>query len=265
MSNAWCDVGPEGHLYGPVSVTANTPWPCKNGYPTGFQSPARGLVIHTEDGYEQGTISWFNNPDAEASATFAVDSNGAVWQFGPVGHGWCSWAQSAGNATWYSVEDADGTHPSVPFTAAQVHSLALIAEALSWHDGFPLVACTDPLAAGTKGITLHSEGGVPFGDHPECPGPVRGAQRIDILAAAKTIRSQREAPIVTITSWKSDGSISLAELAERRKTAVSSILRVTGGHGLFDAPTAKYIDDVFAGAIPPSTPVPAGSVLWVPA
>lgn len=72
-------------------------------------------------------------------------------------------------------------------------------------------------------------------------------------------------PPVTITSYKADGQISLAELASRRKVAVSTILRLTGSRGLYDAPLAHYLDDVFSGKIPPSSPVPAGTVLWVPA
>ena len=38
----------------------------------------KGVVLHTEDGYEQGTISWFNNPAAQASAFFAVGLDGAI-------------------------------------------------------------------------------------------------------------------------------------------------------------------------------------------
>ena len=72
-------------------------------------------------------------------------------------------------------------------------------------------------------------------------------------------------PPVTLTSWKADGKLSLAELAGRRAALASTILRVTAGHGPYDAPLAQYIDGVFSGKIAPTAPVPAGSILWVPA
>lgn len=181
-------VGSDGRVHGPIKITFNEPWPCRNGYASGFASPAHGVVIHTEDGYEAGTISWFNNPAAKASAFFSVGADGAVHQYGPVGHGWCSWAQSQGNATFYSIEDSDNTHPSVPFTAAQITSLAQLAEVLSRHDGFPLQAATNPLA-GDRGVALHSEGGQAWGGHLSCPGPVRGAQRAEVIALAIAIRA----------------------------------------------------------------------------
>lgn len=72
-------------------------------------------------------------------------------------------------------------------------------------------------------------------------------------------------PPVTITSYKADGTISLATLAERRKTAVSTILRLTGSRGLYDEPLAQFLDDVFTGKTDPRAAVPAGAILWVPA
>jgi hypothetical protein len=259
----WCDIGPEGRLAGPLQVTYNATWPCANGTPGDFRAPALGVVLHTEAGSEAGTESWFNQSASQVSAFFSVAFTGAVHQYGPVNGEWMAWSQASGNERWIGLEHEDDGEPSRPFSAAQIHATALLTEALSWHYGFPIQAATDPFTQ--HGVTLHSEGGVPFGDHPDCPGPVRGAQRPDILAAAKTIRSQREAGGVTITSWKSDGTLSLAELASRRKVAVSTVLRVTAGHGLYDAPLAQYIDQVFSGAILPTAPVPAGAILWVPA
>jgi len=40
----------------------------------------------------------------------------------------------------------------------------------------------------TKGYGIHSMGGVPWGNHPSCPGGVREAQRAAIIALAKEIR-----------------------------------------------------------------------------
>jgi hypothetical protein len=167
-----------------ATIEYNDPWPCKNGTPGG-SGAMMGLVLHTEDGYEQGTISWFNNPAAGASAFFAVGQDGAIHQFGPLGKDWMAWAQADGNPHWYSVEDADNTHPSVPLTDAQITAVAQLLEVLSRFAGFPLEV-TD--SVDKKGLGVHSMGGVPWGDHLECPGPVRAAQRQVIVDRAKAIR-----------------------------------------------------------------------------
>jgi len=83
------------------------------------------------------------------------------------------------------------------------------------------------------------------------------------LAAMRSALGRKE-PKVTITSLKTDGKTSLAQLAAGHKAAVSTILRLTAEHGKFDPPTAAYIDAVFGGKTPPSAPVPAGALLWVP-
>lgn len=180
-------IEPDGRVSGPASISYNDPWPCANGYSSGFASRASGVVIHTEQGFEQGSISWFNNPASEASSWFAVGLDGTIWQFAPVGSGWCSWAQAGGNRAWYSIEDADNGDPATPFTAAQLQSIAQLVEVLSRRDGFPLAVASDPFTE--RGVTLHSEGGQAFGGHLQCPGPVRAAQRPKIIALAMAIRS----------------------------------------------------------------------------
>jgi hypothetical protein len=71
-------------------------------------------------------------------------------------------------------------------------------------------------------------------------------------------------PPVTIASLKTDGKLSLSQIAAQRGAAVSTVLRLTAEHGKFDAPVAAYIDSVFSGKLAPAEPVPAGSLLWVP-
>lgn len=248
---------------GIAPVTWNTPWPCRNGYTSGFAAKASGVVLHTEDGYEQGTIAWFNNGAAAVSAFFAVGRGGSIHQFGPVGHGWVAWAQAGGNAAWYSIEDADNTHPSVPFTSAQKLSVAYLVEVLSWRDGFPLAEAADPAAQ--RGVALHSEGGVGWGNHPGCPGPARAAQRPAIIARAKTIRKVRDG-VVTLITWTADGTLSLAEVADEYQTAASTILRHTAiTDGKYPPLAAAWLNGVFAGIVPATGPVPAGVVLRIPA
>lgn len=53
---------------------------------TNNKSPGRGgqriaaLVCHIQDGYQQGTINWFTNPDSQASAHFVVGKDGSIVQ-----------------------------------------------------------------------------------------------------------------------------------------------------------------------------------------
>ena len=148
-----------------------------------------GLVLHTENGYEQGTIATFNNPASQASAFFAVGLDGVIHQFGPVGKDWMAWAQADGNPHWYSVEDADnwpGAPPITrPFSAEQVTALAQLLELLSRFAGFPLQV-TD--SVDNKGLGVHAMGGQAWGGHPYCPGAVRTGQRPEIVALAREIR-----------------------------------------------------------------------------
>lgn len=71
-------------------------------------------------------------------------------------------------------------------------------------------------------------------------------------------------PPVTIASLKTDGKLSLSQIAAQHSTGVSTVLRLTAEHGKYDAPLAGYLDAVFKGSLPPAAPVPAGSMLWVP-
>lgn len=261
MSLTRLEIDSTGRVRGNVSISYNQPWPCANGYRAGFKSPARGVVLHTEQGSEQGTIEWFNNPASQASAWFAVGLDGAIWQFAPVGSGWCSWAQSQGNETFYSIEDADNGDPSTPFTAAQVQSIALLVEVLSRHDGFPLAVASDPFTE--RGVTLHSEGGQAFGGHLQCPGSVRGAQRPRIIALAMAIRSgtspvpawqeaiMNALPTLQQGSVDKPGSVFFVRRMQALIKAVGEIngLALAAGQeltGTFDAATKAALEQVQA-------------------
>ena len=73
--------------------------------------------MHTQVGNNPGSVSWFNNPAAQASAHFCVA------QEGPLSR----WARSTGGRRgttlrvrdWYGIEHADdGTPPTPPTSAA---------------------------------------------------------------------------------------------------------------------------------------------------
>jgi hypothetical protein len=261
-----------GRVTGPASITYNDPWPCANG--SWGSGTMQGLVLHTMVGNLPGTIEWFNNPQSQASAWFGVDQQGGIHQFGPLGRGWVAWAQAAGNHAWYSVEMADDGNPASPLTPAQVTAGAQLLEVLSRFAGFPLQVTDNPVSG--TGLITHGDGGVPWGDHPDCPGDVRKAQRAQIVALAMAIRGTPAAPAPAapapaapagVTELASDGRLSLAELAAARKTWVSTIIRLTAEHSpdsVFDAAMAAYLNAVFAGSIDPGRPLPAGLTLYVP-
>jgi hypothetical protein len=243
-----------GWLQGPIAITHML---SPNHYDSGFAVKARGMVQHTEDGFTAGTIATFMDPAAKVSAFFGVSETGAAQQFMPLGQGYIAWAEMAGNPNWRSCECEDKTQTGQPMTPAQVATFAQILEACSAYDGFPLELTDD--VNGT-GLITHGDGGVAWGDHPGCPGDVRKAQRPAIIALAKQIRARGSEVVLT-----TDGAKSLHQIAAAAGIEVSHVLRLTAiADGTYPPDVATYINDVFAGTLPPSAPVPAGCKLWVP-
>ena len=259
-------ISPDGRLRGSAQITWNDqfpwnyPWPTRNGTAGAFGT-AYGGVIHTEDGFEPGTIKWFNEGIAESSAFFSIGMDGHIHQYGPLGKNWMAWTQAAGNPNWRGVEHEDKGDPSTPMTQVQLVASAQVFEAMSTFDGslgnpWPLEATDDPVNG--RGIIFHGDGGVPWGDHPDCPGQVREAQRPAIIKLAKQIRAGSTGPAY-ITA---DGTSTLAQLAAQHHTEPSAMLRATaeaGPHGHFPQDVADFVDQAAGPAVPP-----AGTRLVVP-
>lgn len=246
-----CHFDSDGWLQGPISIThVMTP-----NHGTGFGT-GRGVVLHTEAGFEAGTVETFLNPASKVSAFFSIAQSGVCHQYVPVGKGLTAWSQAAGNESFRGIEDEDRTHPSVPLTAAQITTFAQILEACSAFDGFPLQV-TD--SVGGQGLILHSDGGQAWGGHLQCPGPVRAAQRPQIVALAMAIRSGQPGGLKT---WAAQGQMSLHDLAAASlHQDAASVLALTSRHSagaLMAAGLARYVDTVFAGD---SSRCPAG-VTW---
>ena len=172
-----------GHVTGPAAITYNHPFPCVNG--SWGSGPMLGLVMHTMAGNSPGSVAWFNNPAAQASAHFCIAQDGSIVQMGPIGKGWIAWAEAAGNGSWYSAEHADNGNPANPLTQAQITASAQLLECLSAFAGFPLQVSDSPTV---KGYGYHGMGGQAWGGHENCPGEVRKAQRGEIVALAMAIR-----------------------------------------------------------------------------
>jgi N-acetylmuramoyl-L-alanine amidase-like protein len=253
------EIGPDGRVTGSVTISYNTPFPTSNG--SLGSGAMMGVVMHTMVGNLPGTIEIFNdpapggNPANAVSAHFGIAQDGSVCQFGPIGKGWIAWAEVAGNDAWYSIEHADDGNTKNPLTDAQLTASAQLVEVLSRFAGFPLQV-TDSVEV--PGYGTHVMGGAAWGGH-TCPGPgPRAGQRQQIITRAQAIRAGQ-------VSWTSDGTLSLTELAGRRKSAPSAILRMTAIYdGVFSAGVAAYVNGVFGGTISPGAPVPAGLVLQVP-
>jgi N-acetylmuramoyl-L-alanine amidase len=236
-------VGQDGRVTGPADIKYNSPWPCVNG--TSGSGTMAGVLMHTMAGDLPGTISWFNNPQAQASAHFGIAQDGEIWQFGPIGKGWIAWHAAAANQTWYGIEHADDGNPANPLTAAQITASAQLAECLSAFAGFPLHVSDSP---SVKGYGWHGMGGTAWGNHPDCPGSVRRGQRAQIIALAAVIRSGTSPPSGPYRHV-AQGNRSLEQIAAARGTTPAHLLQVTAG-ALTEA-------DVAAVA---GLPLPAG---WV--
>ena len=214
-------VGNDGRLTGPAQITHNEPFPCVNG--AWGSGAMMGVLEHTQVGNNPGTVAWFNNPQAQASAQFCVAQDGAVVQMGPIGKGWVAWHAAEANLTWYGVEFADDGNPANPLTSAQVTAAAQLVECLSAFAGFPLQVSDSP---SVKGFGWHGMGGEAFGGHFDCPGDVRKAQRPQILALAAAIRSGSEPPGGPFRHAAVGGQ-TLAEIAAARNTTPEHLFSVS--------------------------------------
>ncbi|MFJ6214852.1 N-acetylmuramoyl-L-alanine amidase [Streptomyces sp. NPDC092296] len=140
----------------------------------------RGLVLHVQD--DTGNpYAWFNNPSSQASSDFWVQRDGSIDQYCDTGVDY-AWAQGAGNPYYASVE-TEG-HPDTALTSDQVEAVAQIYAWGHSEFGWPL-AVVDSTTA--HGFTYHGAGGAAWGNHPDCPGDLRKAQRAAIISRAKEI------------------------------------------------------------------------------
>ena len=171
-----------GYVEGPAKLEYNLPFPTANG--AWGSGAMMGVVMHTMVGNLPGTISWFNNPASQASSHFGIAQDGTIHQFGPIGKGWISWAQAAGNDAWYSIEHADDGNPLNPLTVEQVTASAQLVECLSAFAGFPLQVSDN---VNTKGYGTHSMGGG-AGGGPPFPENFRAGPRPAIITLAEEIR-----------------------------------------------------------------------------
>ena len=143
---------------------------------SGAMSAHQGLVLHVQVG-NGDCFSEFDVPANNASSTWWVSKTGQLVQY--VDSDLTAWAEGAGNSTWNSVE-TEG-YPNEPLTNAQMLTLArLYAWGVNTYH-WPLKTAETP---SDTGFGWHGMGGVPWGNHPNCPGDIRKNQRANILYLA---------------------------------------------------------------------------------
>lgn len=132
-----------------------------------------GVIAHVNQ--SNGNLVGFFTRSNDVCPNFQVYKNGLMEQYLPMN--WRPWCQSDGNADYAAIETEGFTDE--PWTAAQLRSVAVIYEAY-WHLlGVPLALADSP---GQYGFGWHGMGGVAWGNHPNCPGGARKAQRTQVLA-----------------------------------------------------------------------------------
>lgn len=153
--------------------------PTPNMHPNGM-TDHHGLVLHIQQGTEQGSEAWFKDPASQASAHFLNPKVGGLRQL--VDTADRAWAEMAGNYHWVSVENEGLSGQSL--TASQVENAAQLVVWLHKVHAMPLQSTDDPNGTG---LGWHGMGGNAWGGHFDCPGDPIKAQRAAILARAKAI------------------------------------------------------------------------------
>jgi hypothetical protein len=134
----------------------------------------RGLVLHVQQG-KGDLFGWFSRASAQVSAHFWVSKTGRVVQYIPTVRK--AWAQRSGNDAWLSAETEGYDHE--PLTDEQITALRGIYTWGAAHFGWPRQLADSPTG---RGLGWHGMGGQDWGAHPDCPGDLRKAQRIQIIA-----------------------------------------------------------------------------------
>jgi hypothetical protein len=144
----------------------------------------RGLVLHIQDGTEQGSEAWFKNPVSQASSHFLNPKSGSLRQL--IDTKDRAWAEAVGNAHWISVENEGRGGDAL--TDSQVENCGKLYAWLHNIYGIPFRVTDD---VNGLGLGWHGMGGKAWGNHPDCPGTHVLAQRSKILAVAAPVLEQK--------------------------------------------------------------------------
>ncbi|HEV2347601.1 MAG TPA: N-acetylmuramoyl-L-alanine amidase [Actinocrinis sp.] len=153
--------------------------PTTNETPGGMEHIV-GLVLHIQQGNQQGSIAWCKNPASQVSAHFFVPKVGRPQQLVDTADE--AWAQAGGNAHWLSIENEG--YSGQDLTAGQIQACATLLARAHHQYGVPLQNAD---AINSAGLGWHGMGGDQWGGHPDCPGAPVIAQRPVIIAHAELL------------------------------------------------------------------------------
>lgn len=143
--------------------------------------PPVGVVLHIQEGNENGTDAWFHNPESQVSAHFGAPLVGGIDQWVAIGDK--AWHASGANSHYVGIECEGNSGDKL--TTEQAES---IAELLAWlHQAYriPLILCNVP---GNAGLAYHALGGDAWGGHFDCPGqPIIDARPLLLARAAELV------------------------------------------------------------------------------
>jgi hypothetical protein len=143
-----------------------------------FRAHPLGWIMHVQDG-NGSPYHYFASlkKPHRAFSTYWISKTGYCEQYQYLNRE--SWCQGAGNPLYWSVEfegyPNEKLTPQQIASGAQLHNLLRVSDAIANKPG-------------VRGIGTHSMGGVPWTNHPLCPGTIRANQRLVILGAAQTLR-----------------------------------------------------------------------------
>lgn len=161
--------------------------PVPNINEAGMVFPLSGLVLHHQEGNEDGTDAWFHNPASQVSAHFGAPLVGGIDQWVQVGDK--AWHAMAANSSWVGVE-LEGYARDAP-TEQQIEAVAGLFAWLHTEYGVPLVWTNH---TDLRGLAYHSMGGAAWGNHPGCPGTATIDARQHIVTRAAQLVGGQPAP-----------------------------------------------------------------------
>ena len=211
---------------------------------------ARGWVVHVP--ISNGSLfNYFNGlkPGSRKASTGWVAKDGSVEQY--ISADRDPWAQVGGN-TWGTGWEFEG-YANERMTDAQILTAAKIHIWLGTFQNIPDTIADSPSG---RGIGTHSMGGAAWGGH-ACPGPIRAAQRMDILAQVHKLRNPigvdmplTDADVEKVLNYRKpispgEASLWLAAGVDHRTVATGVTLGEMALYGnIASAETKKLVSDL---------------------
>lgn len=149
----------------------------------GAMATVLGVVVHIQQGTEAGTEAWQLNPASQVSSHFLSPKVGRGKQM--VDTADKAWTEAQGNAHWLSIENEGLSGQTLSPDQVEFNAQVLAKAHLLYN--VPLQVTND---VNTPGLGHHSMGGVPWGNHPDCPGDPIIAQKPAIVARAQQIANE---------------------------------------------------------------------------